>query len=77
MTTLPDTELDLLCNSADLAARLAGHGCVFAGWQELAYGLERATAAWEDGEPWADELIILWERACTNYAAEWGEGLLE
>jgi hypothetical protein len=76
LTTIPDHEIELLINTAFKALDLAHAGHVGEGFQELHYGEERASAAMEDGEPWAPELVRRYTETTDRFKREYGAGLV-
>ena len=72
MTPIPDFELDLLGNAVDAAIGLAAQGRIADGYGELSYGLERAQAAREEGEEWAEGPVTRYRLALDNYCESYG-----
>ena len=74
---IPDLELDLLINSIDRAVALAVMHRVADGYCELEHGLERAQAARDDGEEWADLLVTRYRIALDNFCESYGPRMEE
>ena len=72
MSTIPDHELALLCNTVDAAIGLAAQGRIADGYAELSYGLERAQAARGAGAVWAGELVTRYRLALDNSSESYG-----
>ena len=69
MNSIPDHELDLLCNTVDLAISYATQGQLAGGLDELGYGVDRAAAI---AETWGEPLLDRWRLAVDNYCQSYG-----
>jgi hypothetical protein len=69
---IPDHKLDILINTCDLAARMAGRGELVDGHGELVYGRARAEVLREEGHEWAGTLVTRYGIAVENYCQRWG-----
>lgn len=68
---LLDDEISLLNNTIDQAVTLAALGELCEGYDELAYGLERAKAHLGFGLTWPEELLPLYQQAVENYCVSY------